>query len=532
MPGEAQRLQAEQQSIGNEEAGATGSRRKPPLTMVRKPGIVLSDELFQLRLARGPRGHVKGGVPSDRVLFLYNRPGSKRGMCLYCEQEEKGLERARFISAAGHLTSNSLMALEGWIANRRPAAKLELLRAERPRVDLLAEAKRLAACAPAEYQIEIGPAARRLGQDPSILDLIVKAVRRRGDLPPAPRFMRWVPGSGGRPVLACFVHLGDGPPLTRRLQTHDPRVARKRIRLLLWHAVRKGLLPGGERHEAWVEYGGRIPESVRRLLGRLAILPWSRYRLRRIAAAKSLGYLATTIDWLTDQDKAGRQDPVKRAHSEEYARRRDREKVGGKQTPKWTSWQFKAGGTMLSIRGAGRFYGQVMIAGVMLQWRLSAKNLEQARQLIHRAVLARKRVQDAAIEWGKCEKGSPEARQALKTVLGAQEQLRDALLAVGAKHSKRWAHAVQVLRDPPNDETTSRDLEKACTAWFVDLLLKNPWKPPRPLEETRDGPGLLKEAAARFNVSLRRARRCYELAQEKTGNRNWRSGGRPEKKAA
>jgi hypothetical protein len=26
------------------------------------------------------------------------------------------------------------------------------------------------------------------------------------------------------------------------------------------------------------------------------------------------------------------------------------------------------------------------------------------------------------------------------------------------------------------------------------------------------------------------ARRCYEFAQEKTGNTNWRSGGRPQKK--
>ena len=53
-----------------------------------------------------------------------------------------------------------------------------------------------------------------------------------------------------------------------------------------------------------------------------------------------------------------------------------------------------------------------MIAGVMLQWRLSAKNVEEARDLINRAVLARKRVQDAAIDWGKCEKGSWEAKQA------------------------------------------------------------------------------------------------------------------------
>jgi hypothetical protein len=107
----------------------------------------------------------------------------------------------------------------------------------------------------------------------------------------------------------------------------------------------------------------------------------------------------------------------------------------------------------------------------------------------------------------------------------------DALAAVGAKRSKGWAEVVKALKEPPFDEASRPDPE-GCTRWFVELLVKNPWKPPQPLKETRDGSGLLKEAAARFNVSLRRARRCYELAQEKTGNRNWQSSGRPQKRAA
>ena len=56
--------------------------------MVRSPGMVLSDELFQLRLALGPHRRVKGGTRSKRVLFLYARPG---GLCISLngEAEEK-----------------------------------------------------------------------------------------------------------------------------------------------------------------------------------------------------------------------------------------------------------------------------------------------------------------------------------------------------------------------------------------------------------------------------------------------------------
>lgn len=122
MSQQARICQAKPQSSGNEHSGSAGLPRTPPLVMERNPGMVLSDELFQLRLALGPYRHVKGGTQSNRVLYLYARPGGLC-ICLNCEAEEKGLERARPIIAAavaaGRIPSDSVAALEQWVADRR-----------------------------------------------------------------------------------------------------------------------------------------------------------------------------------------------------------------------------------------------------------------------------------------------------------------------------------------------------------------------------------------------------------------------------
>jgi hypothetical protein len=120
-------LQHLPQSIGNEQSGSAESRRKPSLAMVRKPGTVLSDKLFQHRLALGSRRHVEGGTWSERVLFLHGRREGRGGglcVCLNCEDQQKGIERALPIIAeaiaAGRLTA--------WVDDRCQAGKVETLR--------------------------------------------------------------------------------------------------------------------------------------------------------------------------------------------------------------------------------------------------------------------------------------------------------------------------------------------------------------------------------------------------------------------
>jgi hypothetical protein len=159
------------------------------------------------------------------------------------------------------------------------------------------------------------------------------------------------------------------------------------------------------------------------------------------------------------------------------------------------------------------------------------QNRADAEALVKPAVKARACIREATRKWRECPSGSREAKAALAIMLAEQRRFRDALLALGVKHSNRWAEVVKTLNEPPLDEA-NRTNPEGCTRWWVEQIQKNPLKPPRALQQTQDGPGLLNEAAARFNLSHRGARRCYELAQDKTNNWNWRSGGRPEKKLA
>jgi hypothetical protein len=181
---------------------------------------------------------------------------------------------------------------------------------------------------------------------------------------------------------------------------------------------------------------------------------------------------------------------------------------------------------MLAVHSDSKhFYAQFTIAGFTLRWPLAVQNRAEGEALVKPAVDARARIREAARHWRECSVGSPEAKTALTAVLGEQRRFRDALLSIGARRSNRWAEVVKVLKEPPVNEAAGLD---GCTRWFVELLVKNPERPPpgRPVEM------LLKEADAIFRVGGRGARRCYHFAQEKTRNRNWSTSRRPRKSAS
>jgi hypothetical protein len=515
--------QAKPKPSGNEQSESPDSRRKPSVAMVRRPGLVLSDKLYQRRLALGWRGHVEGGTWSEHVLFLHGRREGRGGglrVCLNCEDEEKGLERALPIIAEA-ITAGRLAA---WVDDRCEADKVRTLRTTTPQgnwAKVAAEVRRLAVLAVTDCQIEIATAARRLHQPPWLLDLFVKFARdQRRRWERAPRFMKWVSAPGGKRVLESNVNLSGGSRLTRRLNTDDRKVAGpRRLRLLLWHAIAKGQLPGGVEHDAWRLHGGKIPEEIKRLQRWLRALPWRQYELHREPGAERLGYHASTVDWLTDHEETRRQNPVRRARVDATLRSRHRHT---NPTPISRSWQFSRVGGILH-KNKQSFYGRLTIGHFVLEWTLGLTDRAEAEACVKSAIDARKRVRDAARNWRECQVGSREATIALTALLNEQRRFRYALLALGAKRSKSWAEAVKVLKEPPSDYAPRAD---RCIRWFVELLLKNPERPPRPVET------LLKEADTLFGAGGRGARRCYETAQEKTGNRNWSRTRRPPKSAA
>jgi hypothetical protein len=386
------------------------------------------------------------------VLFLHGRrcgPGEGLNVCLNTEDKEKGIERAlpRIEEAvdAGRLAA--------WVADK--GGKVEMPRTERPRVDwskVTAEVRRLAALAPPDCEVEIGAAARRLGQRPGMLDLFVKFAREeRLRWERAPRFMTWRDGPGGKRVLnSCNLILTSGQPLDRRLNTDGREVAARRLRVLLWHAKNEKLLPGGVKHPAWREYGGKIPSETKDLLRRLRRMPWKKYELEREAASEKLGYEPPTIDWLTNHEEDRRADPVRQARGGAAARTYAR-KVGKKQTPISRSWQFSRAGSMLHEH-KGWFYGRVRIDGLNLEWPLGLQNRAAAEDRVKPAVDAFELVGKAARRWRECPKKSDEAEAAGEDLLAEQGRYRDALGAVGAKLSRYWGKAVLLFDKLPFDE--------------------------------------------------------------------------------
>ena len=214
-------------------------------------------------------------------------------------------------------------------------------------------------------------------------------------------FTQWARGPGGKAVLQCAVYLLDGSRLSRSLNTSDTKAeGPRRMRLLLWHAISEGQLPGGIKHPAWDLYGGQIPQSTKRLLTRLAGLPWAEYEPQRKPAAASLGLHVKTVDWLTKQDKSRPETAT--AINSRRARLRD----DGHPFPKRNSWHFGPVGSMLAIHRDGPIYAQLTIAGSVFRWRLKARDREEAAAIMEPVRSARAQMRKAAEEWGNCELGT------------------------------------------------------------------------------------------------------------------------------
>jgi hypothetical protein len=263
------------------------------------------------------------------------------------------------------------------------------------------------------------------------------------------------------------------------------------MRLVLWHAIAEGRLPSGVKHPAWGLYGGPISQSTKRLLKRLAALPWAEYELQRKTAAAVLGLHERTVDWLTNQDKARQHDPVRRARARTIARSRARK--DGKQTPISRSWHFSAVGGMLAVHSDQHFiYALLTMAGFTLRWRLPVQNRAEAQALVKPAVEARARVREAARDWRECLVGSREAVTALEACSDAQRLYLQALCGAGAERADGWVECARLVLGPPWDAgvqskprraASIRVKKKKCLVRMKADARRNPDRPPYPHRE-------------------------------------------------
>jgi hypothetical protein len=286
-----------------------------------------------------------------------------------------------------------------------------------------------------------------------------QAAKGRKTLP----FPQWARGPGGKPALQCAVYLSDGSTarhkgsrnysrLSVSLNTSDPDVAAQRMRLILWQAIADNRLLGGVKHPAWRLYGGPIPQSTKRLLTRLAALPWAQYELQRKEAAASLGLYVKALDRLAKQDKA-RPESATAIRS-----RRARLRKAGHRFPKCDSWHFGPVGWGLAINSGGQIYAQLTITGSTFRWRLSARDREEAAAIIGPIRSARAQVRKAAEEWGACELRTPASLAAETRLVTACGRYATALSDVGAPDE-----CIRLAMKPPTEVGTGSLLPVAAS---------------------------------------------------------------------
>ena len=363
-----------------------------------------------------------------------------------------------------------------------------------------------------------------------------KAMREK-TLPPRPRavqqirdrkarpFMQWARGPGGKPVLQCAVYLHDGSRLCPLLNTSDTEVeGPQRMRLVLWHAIAEGQLPWGIKHPAWGLYGGPIPQSTKRLLTRLAGLPWSEYELQRKDAAASLGLYVKAVDWLARQDKARPESATA------IISRRARLRKSGHRFPKRDLWHFGPVGSMLAIHTDGLNYAQLTITGSTFRWRLKGRDREEASAIMEPVRSARAQVRKAAEEWGACELGTPASVAAGAQVVTACGLFATALSAVGAPEE-----CIRLAMKPPAEVGTSSLLpvaasrkamkqidEKKCVDELTKLIKA---------KARMTMPEVIRWAKQNFGVPRRRCVEdtncCLDQARKQAKNFEWPPRGRP-----
>jgi hypothetical protein len=354
----------------------------------------------------------------------------------------------------------------------------------------------------------------------------IKAMRQAAKGRKTPPFTQWARGPGGKPLLQCAVYLLDGSRLCPSLNTSDTEVeGPQRMRLVLWHAIAEGQLPWGVKHPAWGLYGGPIPQSTKRLLTRLAGLPWAEYELQRKEAAASLGLYVKAVDWLTKQDRA-RPESATAIKS-----RRARLRKGGQRFPKRDSWHFGPVGSMLAIpHRDGPIYAQLTIAGSIFRWRLKTRDREEADAIMEPVRSARAQMRKAVEEWGACELGTSASVAAEAQVVTACGLFATTLRAVGAPDK-----CIRLAMKPPTEVGTSSLLPVAVSRKAmkqvdeekcVDALTKLIKAKAR-----MTIPEVIRWAKQNFGVPRRRCVEdkncCLDQARKQAKNFEWPPRGRP-----
>jgi hypothetical protein len=263
---------------------------------------------------------------------------------------------------------------------------------------------------------------------------------------PPPPYTRW--DQRGKPVLLSYLKLIDGKRLCLSLETEDPDIAKRHMRLLVATLLDKGRLsPDGGAAEVYGPKGTRRPrlDDVNTEVRRLKALSEAKYGPEALATAKSWGRPVGIIHHLT-----GRKPELSAGA---YRNRRTRARKSGRVMPMGDTWEHRPQGGKYFFWNGKVLTARLQISARHWQWPLKVIDEEKAEAIMAPVRVARERLHQAAAEELNCELGTVGAVAAAAARAGARAQLARAIIAAGGPKEL----AEFVMKAPPDTESFQPD---------------------------------------------------------------------------
>jgi hypothetical protein len=329
-------------------------------------------------------------------------------------------------------------------------------------------------------------------------------------------------------VLLCYLKQINGKSLCLSLQTADPGIAKRHMRLLVSGLLyEERLSPDSQAAKVYGPNGAersrlkKFSTDVRRLKA----LPEAKYGSEALAVAKRWGCPVGIIHHL-----AGRK-PALSAGT--YATRRMRARERGRQTPIGDTWEHRPQGGKAFFWNGNVLTARLQIDRRTWQWSLKAIDEEDAEALMARVRVARNRLRRTAAEELNCELGTEEAVAATAARFGARAELASAIrraggpkklvdfVLMGPQEGVGSAVPEPVVSRRAERRRTNKGAREKCVQRYIKLIRTYPDGPPEPREV------LARKMMNELRVTWHEARACRGEAIKRTGNLNWSRHGRP-----
>jgi hypothetical protein len=346
---------------------------------------------------------------------------------------------------------------------------------------------------------------------------------------PSPPYTRW--DQRGDPVLLCYLKHIEGKSLCLSLQTADPGIAKRHMRLLVaWLLYEQRLSPasGAAKVYSPKAFENSRLKKVSTEVRRLRALPQAEYGSKALAVAGRWCCPVGVIHYM-----AGRR-PTLSAGT--FNTRRMRRRARGEQLPKGDTWEHRARGGKYFFWNGKVPTGRIQIDRQTWQWPLKAIDDETAAAVMKPVGMARERLRRARNEERDFKLGTDEAVAAAVAVARERAQLASEIITAGgpkelADFVLKGPNGVVGMASPLPIATALKPTKQAnlkqCVEWLADLISANPDRPPVRLAELRE------QAKSKFGIPRRLFEDgndcCIRQAQMMTKNFNWRKGGRPRK---